>query len=306
MEIEYDFCILSLGSGVNFYNTAGANDNCFTVRTMHEALRLRSAIIKKLDDCDNDLNINIIGGGYTGVEVAGQLSHLTSYDLKKLYPNAKIKVRLIQATDSLVPQLPQKAREKILARLEKMGVEILFNTKVSAVEQNQIILSEGTIPNDIAVWSAGVDNIAANFIEENFCEKGQIMVNEFLQHKQFDSLYGAGDIICGHNISETGKFPQIGEAAYHEGRYIAEHISARINQKPLPAAFNFRSKGMLMPIGENYGIAVFGNIVIDGFFAWWLRRTVYLMFIPGYLRKIKLMINWTLNLFGFRYVVDIE
>jgi NADH dehydrogenase len=304
-EITYEYCVMSLGSSVNFYGITGTNENCYTVRTMTEALRLRRDIIKKLDACRSDLSISIIGGGYTGVEVAGQMAHLANWDLKKLYPETKIKINLIQASATVVPQLPKKAQTKIINRLKNMGVEIFFNAGVKKITTENIILPDKEITSDITIWSAGVENMANKFLEQNMCEKGQIPVNEFLQHRNFTSLYGVGDIICGTNVGETSHFPQIGEAAYHQGQYVAQHLLAVLKQKKCQP-FNFQSRGTLMPIGDNYGIGVFGKMVIDGFFIWWLRRTVYVLFMPGFLRKLKLVINWTLNLFGFRYFSDIN
>ena len=99
--------------------------------------------------------------------------------------------------------------------------------------------------------------------------------------------------------------PQLGEAAFHEGRYVAKHIMATLGNKKLKP-FSFSSKGTLMPIGERYGIGVVGGLVFGNIFAWWLRRTIYLTFMPGLLRKLRIVIDWTLRLFGFSYTIAVE
>ncbi len=305
-DISYEYCIVAIGSGVNYYNVKGAAEFSYSVRTLRGAMQLRSAIIKKLEAFDRELNINIVGGGFTGIEVAGQISSLISHDLKKLYSKTKFTVSILQATDKLAPQLPPKAQEKIGARLKKIGVKIFLNTKVTEVKTEEIILNTGTINSDFTIWCAGVENVASYMMNASYCERDRMPVNNFLQHTMYDNLYGVGDIICGTNKNETGTYPQIGEAAESQGLYVGKHLVYSLAKKDLPP-FYFKSKGTLMPIGDNYGIIIFPNgFVLSGFLAWWIRRTVYVMFVPGFLRKLKIIIDWTLNLFGFRYTVDIS
>ncbi len=305
-NISYEYCVTAIGSGINYYGIKGAAEFSYSVRTLRNAMILRSSIIEKLESCDQELNINIVGGGFTGIEVAGQISSLASHDLKKLYPKAKINVRIIQATDKLAPQLPPQAQEKIVARLNKMGIKILLNAKVMEVKACEIIFSNQTIASDFTIWCAGVENLAGYMMDASFCERDRMPVNNFLQHKMYSNLYAVGDIVCGNNQNETTTYPQIGEAAESQGLYVGRHIVHTLMKKKI-APFYFKSKGTLMPIGENYGYNVFHNgFVLSGFIAWWIRRTVYVIFVPGFLRKLKIVLDWTLNLFGFRYTVDIS
>lgn len=305
-NISYEYCVVAIGSGVNYYGVKGAAEFSYSVRTIRSAMKLRSAIINKLESCDRELDINIVGGGFTGIEVAGQISSLVSHDLKKLYSKTKFNINILQAVDRLAPQLPPKAQEKINARLKKIGVKIFLNTKVTEVKADKIVLEKETINSDFAIWCAGVENMASYMMDASYCERDRMPVNNFLQHTMYSNLYGVGDIICGTNKNETGNYPQIGEAAESQGLYVGKHLVYTLLKKQLKP-FYFKSKGTLMPIGDNYGIIVFPNgFMISGFFAWWIRRTVYVMFVPGFLRKLKIIIDWTLNLFGFRYTVDIS
>lgn len=305
-NISYNYCVTAIGSGVNYYGIKGAAEFSYSVRTLQTAVNLRSSIIKKLESCDQELNINVVGGGFTGIEVAGQFSSLASHDLKKLYPKTKIKISIIQATGALAQQLPIKAQVKIFNRLKKMKVKILLNTKVVEVRNNEILLEKEKIKSDFTIWCAGVENLAGHILDASFCERDRIPTNNFLQHKMYPNLYGVGDVVCGGNQYETTFYPQIGEAAESQGLYVGKHIVYSLLKQNLPP-FYFKSKGTLMPIGDNYGIIVFPNgLVLSGFIAWWIRRTVYVMFVPGTLRKLKIILDWTLNLFGFRYTVDIS
>lgn len=305
-NISYDYCVTAVGSGVNYYGIKGAAEFSYSVRTLRSAMDLRSSIIKKLESCDQELNINVVGGGFTGIEVAGQISSLATHDLKKLYPHTKITVSIIQAIDKLAPQLPVKAQEKIIARLKKMNVKILLGAKVTEVKACEIVLEKETINSDFTIWCAGVENLAGYMMDASFCERDRLPVNNFLQHKMYNNLYAVGDIVCGTNKDEKDTYPQIGEAAESQGLYVGKHIAQTLLKKEVEP-FYFKSKGTLMPIGDNYGIIVFPNgLVLSGFVAWWIRRTVYILFVPGFLRKLKIIIDWTLNLFGFRFTVDIS
>lgn len=304
-DIAYEYCIAAIGSGVNYYNIKGAKEFSYSVRTLIDATRLHNSIIKNLETCKQEININIVGGGYTGIEVAGQISYLANYDLKKLYPNTKININIIQSSDKIIPQLPAKAQKLISKRLKNMGVKILFNSKVQEVKKEEIILSDQNLRSDFTIWCAGVENMAGYVMENSYCERDRIPVNNFLQHKTYPNLYGVGDIVCGSNANETTIYPQIGEVAESQGIYVGKQITHHLLKKSIPP-FYFKSKGTLMPIGDNYGIMVLPNgFVLYGFIAWWIRRTVYIIFIPGLLRKLKIILDWTLNLFGFRYTVDI-
>jgi len=305
-EISYQYCIIALGSGVKYYNITGAREFSYSVRTLQEALFLRRSLIKKLETNPKKISINIVGGGYTGVEVAGQFSSLVKHDLKKLYPKTEIEICIIQASNTLVSQLPVLAQKKIINRLKKIGIKIFFNSSISEVREREIIFNNESHASDITIWCAGVDNFGTAFVGEDYCERGRLSVDEFLQINQFPETYAIGDIACSHNQKKLNNFPQIGEVAHMQGEYVSKNLIAKLLNKKIKQ-FQFESKGTLMPIGDFYGLAVFGkNIVLSGFFAWWLRRTVYLMFMPGKLRKLKIMINWTLNMFGFKNIIDIS
>lgn len=305
-KISYDYCVMSLGSGVNFFGVPGAAEHCYNVRTLDEAMRLRETIIKKLEDTRDITTITIVGGGFSGVEVAGQLAHLIKRDFKKLYPNDTVTVNLVESGKTVIPQMPSKARQSILRQLAKMGVNVRLGLAAKEVTTDTILLGDGIrIRSDITVWCTGVNNVAEQFLPKEYCENGRLPVTKSLISTKSDTLYGVGDIILGHNVGSSMPFPQLGEAAYRQGQYVAHHIANRLNGKSTEPFF-FKSKGLLMPIGDRYGIAIFGKFVFTGLIAWWLRRTIYVMFMPGLMLKMKLILDWTLRLFGFNDIISIE
>ena len=304
--IAYTYCIMALGSKVHFFNTPGAEKYAYTVRTLPKAMELRENLIDCLETKPKKINLTVVGGGYSGVEVAGQMAYLREHTVEKLYPHTKLHIRIVEAAATVTPQLPLRAQRKITKRLKKLGVELLFNAKVARLEKDYVCLASGkSLPSDFSIWCTGIHNLADCYMHERDCKKNRLPVTKFLNHEHYPEFYGVGDIILGYNDGSDKPFPQLGEAAYKQGEYVARHIVAQLRDKSIEP-FHFSSFGMLMPIGERYGVAIMGKFVFSGLSAWWLRRMAYILFMPGFLRKINLMIEWTLRLFGFSYIIDLD
>lgn len=307
--IFYDFCIVAMGSTTNFFNTPGADTFAFHVRDLNAALDLQNEFIKKMDKCDEDnkFYVTIVGGGFTGVEVAGQFCDLAEGELKRLYPNKKVYIQLIQGMQSLLPQSPKKMQMIAENRLRKKGVDIFFESYAQEVTEHSVVLSNGnTLTSDMTIWTAGFKNIAPKFFDEDICSQGRIPVNQFLQHQSHHSLYAVGDVALFYNMGEEKPIPQLGEAAYAGGKYAARHIISVMRDETLLRPFKFKTKGTLMPIGDWFGIAHIGPFIFSGRLAWWIRRTLYLWYMPGIRRKLSIVFDWTIHSFGSRNIIDIQ
>lgn len=310
--INYQYCVVALGSKINHFNTPGAEKYSHSVRTAEEAVNLKKHLISTLETSQlENININIVGGGYTGVEVAAQIYNLVDQEVSNFYPEKNIQISIIESGNSLTKQLPKRAQKIICKKFKKSNVQLILNTRVVAVTKNNITLldkkenTERKLNSDITIWTAGFKNVADNFLDDIWTEKSRINVNNNLCHKKEKSLYAVGDIILFKDNNTGMIAPQLGEAAHKEGQYVAKHIVRTIqNKKTKP--FNFTSHGALIPIGDWYGIAIIGKLVFAGKFAWWLRRTAYLLFLPGFIRKIQIVADWTLHTVGFKPIIDLE
>lgn len=302
--ISYDFCVLAMGSSINFFDVPGANQYTHHIRTLTDALTFRNALIDRFDSPDSHISINVVGGGAAGVEVAGQISHLITKDLNRLYPKKTSLIRVIERSPALVAMLPPKAQALVAKRLKKLGVEVLLNTGVTQVLEDDLKLNTGeTIESDLTLWAVGVRGTANELLPEKFCDRGRVPVTETLQHALASSLYAVGDVAV---IMSLGKpIPQLGEAALHAGQYAAKHIISQYTKKTI-RPFKFSSFGSLIPVGEHYALIVRGNFILAGFFAWWVRRTVYVWFMPGLARKLKIIMDWTLRLFGPADIISLK
>ncbi len=305
--VSYTYCIIALGSTTNFYGVPGAEKNAHHVRSLEDALSLKYALVEKFESCDtHELAVTIVGGGFVGVEIAGQYGTIKTGDIKKLYPQKQLRVRIIEPNASILSVMKPDVQSQVTKRLKKMGVEFVFNTSVTEVTEDSVVLSTGErLKSDITVWSAGFANIGSNFVDREHCEKGRIKVDQYLRIVGDEHCYAIGDIT--HIINkESGKpNPQLAEVAHKEGRYVARHIAASLSRKTIKS-FNFKSKGQLLPVGDWYGIAIIGPFTLYGWFAWWIRRTVYVMYMPGILRKLRIVFDWTIHSLGFGHFIQIE
>lgn len=303
--ISYDVCVAALGSTVNYFDIPGAPEQTYHIRSLDNALAFRNALINRFDSPDQHITISIIGGGASGVEVAGQIAELARHDLKRLYPHKDTAIKLIERGEELASFLPPRARALIKKRLQRLGVDIVLKVGVKKVAGGSLILTNGgTIESDLTLWTAGLSSNSHTILGERFCRRGRIPVTNRLQHPDFESLYAIGDNAeCFDEWCQV-VVPQLGEAAHREGEYVAKHIVARLKSKKIQP-FHFKSKGTLMPIGDRYGLIIKDNFVLAGFWAWAIRRLVYVWFMPGVVRKLKIISDWILRLFGFADIISI-
>lgn len=163
--LQYEMAVVALGSGVNFFNTPGAEEYSFQARTLTAAMRLRRTMIQYLESGQEKVAISVVGGGYTGIETASQLLRLATQDLKKLYPGQTVSITVIEAGDTILTNLPVAVQNRVLARLSAQGITFLLHKKVLVVTATTVELAgSASINSDITVWCAGVKNSAENFL----------------------------------------------------------------------------------------------------------------------------------------------
>jgi len=307
--ISYDYVVIALGSSINFFGTKGAAEHAYHVRTLSSAMQLRHDFLKTLETChDNTLTMNIVGGGYTGIEVAGQYCDLAHDDIKKLYPEKTININLFQGGKTILPHMSTRVQQRVHKKLAALNTNIVTGNYVSEVEPDgSIALKNGEkFPGDMCVWTAGFSNLGPTYIDNKYChDDGRILVCNHLHLKEEPTCYAIGDIAHIKDPKHDIAYPQLAEAAHKEGKYVGRHIARTIAKKKTPS-FVFRSKGTLMPVGDWWGVAEIGPFTLFGRLAWWIRRTVYLMFMPGIMRKLRIVIDWTLHGFGFRHFTNID
>ena len=313
--LPYDHLVLALGGVSNFFGTPGVAENALTMKSLSDATCLHAHIIDKLEHADLEsdsahrrelLTFVVAGGGFAGVETIAELNDfvrgaLTYY--RSIKP-AEFRVVLIQSGPRILPEVSESLSEYALQQLRKHGVEVLLQTRVASCTERTVHLSNGDeLPCHTFVWAAGVaPSPIIQQVDLPRTANGKIEVNSTLNVKDRSSLWALGDSAAIPDL-ETGKLcPPTAQYALRQGSVLGENIANAIQGKPL-REFKHKSLGLLAGLGRRCAIAEVFGFKFSGFFAWWLWRTVYLMKLPGLERKVRVALDWTLDLFFPRDIV---
>ncbi len=301
--IEYEWCVVALGSTVNYFSVPGAAEHTHNVRTLDAAKQLHADLVEHLEKNTKELNITVVGGGWTGVEVAGQYGQLLNKDIKRYYPHKKITITLLESSSTVLSRLSPDVSAEVTKRLQKDGIVIRTGEQVKAVGADAVTLSSGqSLASDLTVWTTGFENVAACYLPDAMCEKGRLRVNEHLAHSEHDHVYAVGDIAYAVNPITNEPYAQLGETAVAQAKFVAHDIMNRLAKRPRQT-FSFRTKGNLIPLGDWDGAAILAGFTFYGPVAWVIRRAVYIMVIPSWKARLKIIIDWALHSFGRRYIL---
>lgn len=312
--IPYDFLILATGSQSQFLGVPGAPKYALPMRTLEEAVYLRNHILGCFEQAVREpaltqrerlLTFVIVGGGPTGVELAGALIELIHGPLAKDYPTLdlrQVRVVLLQAGDRLFAGLPKRLGEYTQKRLRKMGVEVHLQAKVSQVTPEAVYLKDGTaIFTKTIVWTAGVEAALPDTTEElPTATKGKVVVQPTLQLPEQPRVYAIGDLAYVEQDGQplTGVAPE----AIQQGAVAAQNIQRQLRGRS-PQPFSYFNKGSLAIIGRNAGVGQIGKLTFTGFPAWFFWLGVHLFYLPGFRNRLFVLINWICDyLFKKRFV----
>lgn len=309
-DISYDYLITAIGARTNHFGTPGADQYCLNLKTMHDSLKVRRHIIDSYEmasrlpsgkEREKQLHFVIIGGGYTGVEMAGQLADLLMNEMKELYGEVypdEAKITLIHAGDRILPVLKEKSSQLATKRLEALGVRVLVNSKATSVTPEGVSLMNGEVlESKTVIWTAGVVACGDELFATDRLEKSRVKVKSTLQIPDHPEVFVLGDL--AYVIDGDGPHPQTGQVAFDQAKLVAKNLRNSFNGEPLEA-FSYHHKGDLVPIGNRWAVAEIYGIRIHGFVAWWLRRTVYLQGLFSWSDRVRVVFDWTMNLFSKR------
>jgi NADH dehydrogenase len=307
--LEYDHLVFGLGSVTNFYNLPGLAERALTMRSLHDAQQLRNRLIAHLEEADTEcaakdreplLTFVVAGGGFAGVETIGSINDFL-HEALPFYPNIPrdlVRVVLVHPGDYPLPELGESLGRYTARQLAWRGVEIHANKKVKAVTPREIELSDGTrFTSFTLVWTAGTSpNPTLDFADVPK-ERGRIKVNAEMEVEGHPNLWALGDCAMVPDVDQPGCYhPPTAQHASREGALLARNILARIAGRPVKP-FRFKTLGLLASIGRRTGVARVFGLNFSGFIAWWLWRTIYLMKLPRTEKKIRVALQWTLDVF---------
>jgi NADH:ubiquinone reductase (H+-translocating) len=318
--IGYDYLVIAVGAAVNFFGTKGAAEHAFPLYTMHDAVRLKEHILASFEAADRNpalvddgaLTLCIVGGGATGVEVAGALAELLQAEMKGDYPNLPVdraEIHLYERGTKLLGTFKPVLQEYAKATLEKRGVRVHLGEGVAEIEPTRVRLeSGGEVKAYTLVWAAGLqaNSLASSFGIELVHDR--VPVNADLSLKGHPEVFAAGDIAVVTDAATGRPLPQLGSVAKQAGEQAGRNL-ARLVRGEGTEPFRYRDRGTMATVGRGAAVVELGGcLTLTGYLAWLSWLFVHLLLLSGGIEKSLTLRDWAWNLLtrrrGKRIVVD--
>ncbi|MGA0080047.1 MAG: NAD(P)/FAD-dependent oxidoreductase [Candidatus Nanopelagicus sp.] len=312
--LKFDHLIVALGSVSADFGIPGVKEFTLGMKTVSEALTIRAEIMRRFEDLcrfedDTKLSITVVGGGPTGVEMAGAIAELIRGPLKSDQANAaaNINITLIEAGPRLLPPFAPSLSARTKKDLEKLGVKVLLNAAVQEVEHRKIKLKDGTtIDSEITIWAAGVKGSDAMGQLNLPTVANRVAVDPTMQVKNYPNVWALGDIAAA--IGKDGNtLPMVAPVAIQQGKFIAKQIM-RLSKNQKLENFKYLDKGSMATIGRNKAVVQVKSLKISGAIAWLIWLWLHLFYLLGGRNKIGTMADWTWNYLTFdrgnRHIMD--
>ena len=309
-KIDYDYLVLAAGATTNFFGNKNIEEWAIPMKTVPEAMGLRNALLSNFEralTCATEeerqelLNVVIVGGGATGVEIAGALSEMKRYVIPYDYPDmdsSLMHIYLIEAGDRLLAGMSQDSSKKAYDFLKSMGVDIQFGKMVTDYRDHKVIMKDGTeIPTRTFLWVSGIRANAMPGISEDHLGRGfRFKVDQFNRIPGLNDVFAIGDqCLQTTDPAYPNGHPQVAQVAIQQAKNLAKNIK-RINEGHADdnslTPFKYNNLGSMATIGRNKAVVEIGKFHSQGFFAWILWRVVHLRSILGVKNKMMVLLNW--------------
>jgi NADH dehydrogenase len=345
-RLSYDYLVIAIGSETKFFGMTDLEKYAFTIKSWNDAIVIRNHVIHQLEkaevllrhqeqsqqpsanykDSSNSfspyqenqkerlLTFVIVGGGFAGVETAGELNDFLHDSVQDYYHNIEakdIRVIIIQSGKRLLPEMSEELAEFAMQKLVQSGVEIILNARVTGVTENGVKIKDGrTISTNTVIWSGGVGPNPV--LEQIPCKQdqrsGRIVVNKFLEVEGYPGVFAIGDCAFIVDPNTGTPYPPTAQHAIREGTVASNNIISLIegegekNRK----AFDYKTKGMMASIGKRNGVGEILGFEVQGFLAWWIWRSYYLANLPTMQKKLRVLADWTIDFFFKRDVTMLK
>ena len=308
-KIDYDYLVLAAGATTNFFGNKNIEEWAIPMKTVPEAMGLRNALLSNFEralTCATEeerqelLNVVIVGGGATGVEIAGALAEMRRYVIPYDYPDmdsSLMHIYLIEAGDRLLAGFSQESSQKAYEFLKSMGVDIQFGKMVTDYRDHKVVMKDGTeIPTRTFLWVSGIRANAMPGIDESHMGRGfRFKVDEYNRIPGVEDVFAIGDqCLQTSDAAYPNGHPQVAQVAIQQAKNLAKNLKL-INQGADSSeltAFHYKNLGSMATIGRNKAVVEIGKFRSQGFFAWVLWLVVHLRSILGVKNKMMVLLNW--------------
>jgi NADH:ubiquinone reductase (H+-translocating) len=307
--IPFDYLVLAMGATTNYYNNANIEKYSLPMKSVSEALQIRNLILQHYENAMNTnddalaiayMNIVIVGGGPTGVELVGAIAEMKKYVLPKDYPEldfASMKIILCEGSNRLLSAMSEKSSAKALKYLHNLEVDVRLNCQASDFNGEMVTLSNGdTIVSKTMVWAAGIKpNKIKGLAEQDYHKSGRIAVTSKLALLNNSNVYALGDLAI---INDDPKYPrghpQVAQVAIQQAKLLGDNFIALLKNKK-EQSFSYKDKGSMATVGRNIALVELPGFRFSGFLAWFVWMFVHLFSIIGIKNKMLIFVNWAWN-----------
>jgi NADH:ubiquinone reductase (H+-translocating) len=321
--LKYDYLVISLGSETNFYGISEAAKQAFTLKSLGDAIVLRNHVISMLEQADiehEDLDLRkrlltfvVVGGGFSGVEIVGELNDFILDSIKYFYHNLQksyVRIILVNSGGRILPEVTEDLADFALQKIRRNGVEVILNTRVTEITSDNVKLDKGTIiKTQTIIWAGG--GKPQTVLSALSCDhdiSGRIMTNNYLEVAGFtDSVIALGDCACVTDPNTGKPYPPTAQHALRQGKIAATNLISKIKGKENhKETFDYKTKGIMTLIGKRNGVGIILGHKVHGFVAWWFWRSYYLVNLPTVEKKLRVSVDWIIDLFFKRDVTRLK
>lgn len=310
-DLSYDYLVIANGATTNYFGQEGLRAKVLPLKRVVHALDLRSHILQIFEQLELTedpkirerlFNMVVVGGGPTGVEVAGALSELKNHILPRDYSDMDIspmKITLVEGSPRLLNGMSDVSGEHALNYLTNMGVEVLLNTQVKGYESGVVDLGDEKIESETVVWAAGVKGRILSGIKDEKTLRSRILVDDFNRVKGYENVFAIGDVAMMQSDEYPNGHPMVAAVAMQQGKHLAKNFRNLIQNKEL-AKFEYFDKGSMATIGRNKAVVDMpGGLHVRGFFAWLIWMFIHILYLIGFRNKLITLNNWIWSYFTY-------
>lgn len=312
-NLTYDYLVIATGAKTNYFGNEKIANLVFPMKQLPQALDLRSHIlqnfekatlVKDYDEKQSLMDFVIVGGGPTGVELAGALGELKLHVLPLDYPELDFRqmdIHLIDGNDRLLKGMSEVASKKAFKYLERFSVNVWLNTTVTDYDGREVTLSNGKkIITRTVIWAAGIiGNLIEGIPKEAITRGNRILTNEYNQVIGFENIFAIGDIAFTKSEKYPNGHPQVAQVAIQQGKILAKNLVSMIKKKGKMKPFEYKDLGSMATVGRNRAVVDLPKWKFQGMFAWFVWLFVHLIAIVGFRNKIIILLNWFWNYFTY-------
>ncbi|GAB3808553.1 NAD(P)/FAD-dependent oxidoreductase [Spirosoma humi] len=306
--VTYDYLVMATGADTNFFNQQNIIEKALPMKSVAEAIALRNRMLQNfedalsvetLDEREGLMDVVVVGGGPTGVELCGTLAEMRKTVLPADYPELDFKMMdifLIESGGELLGPMSVQSQEHSLAYLQKLGVHVRLNTRVKDFDGRVVTMNDGTsLRTNNLIWAAGVKaNPLAGLPPDVIGRGGRVLVNRYNQVQGFTDIFAIGDVALMTEEKWPNGHPQIAQPAIQQGKHLAKNMVRWVRNEP-PVEFVYRDLGTMATIGRGLAVVDLPFFKFQGFFAWITWLFVHLMSIVGVKNRLAIFLNWMFN-----------